>query len=240
MSEASGAIEAATAALRRAAAKSMDKVTIRDKIDEEIRRDNYMKVQEFCRRLEMLGQQWTRRRQGAAWIMVGMRATEDGPEGPGRKHRSSTKLVHNDFLPCLYSYDAGDEQVTAMDGSYDGEKWRSRAPPLYQGSDEGTVTLSHVDYYKDKFGRDRTMGTLFGLREGEEVVVAWHAADMDGEYEEGDTWFKELSTCGSLSVVHAREGDVVRIAEGAWHMVVTVKVKMHLAWLLCASRRPTG
>ena len=60
--------------------------------------------------------------------------------------------------------------------------------------------------------------------------TAWHAVDMDGEYEEGDTWFKELSKCGSLSVVHAREGDEVRIAEGAWHMVVTVKAKMHLAW----------
>ena len=60
----------------------MDKVTIRDKIDEGIRRDDYMKVQEFCRRLEMLGQQRTRRRQGAAWIVDGMRATKDGPKGP--------------------------------------------------------------------------------------------------------------------------------------------------------------
>ena len=50
----SEAIEAAPAALRRAAEKSMDKGTIRDKIEEGIRRDNYMKVQEFGRRLEML------------------------------------------------------------------------------------------------------------------------------------------------------------------------------------------
>jgi hypothetical protein len=35
---------------------------------------------------------------------------------------------------------------------------------------------------------------------------------------------------GSLAVVHARVGDVVEIAEGAWHMVVTVKAKKHLAW----------
>ena len=36
--------------------------------------------------------------------------------------------------------------------------------------------------------------------------------------------------CGSLAVVHARVGDAVGIAaEGAWHMVVTVKAKKHLA-----------
>ena len=66
MSEASGAIEAATAALRRAAAKSMTREIIKDKIDEGNRRDDNRRVQEFCRRLEMLGQQRTRRRAGAA------------------------------------------------------------------------------------------------------------------------------------------------------------------------------
>ena len=117
-----------------------------------------------------------------------------------------------------------------MDGGYDGSTWRSRAPPLWQESEEGTVTLPHIDYHKDKFGRDTSMGTQFGLSKGEEVVVAWHAADRDGEFEKGEAWFEKLANCGSLSVVHAREGDVVGIAEGAWHMVVTVKAKMHLAW----------
>ena len=64
-----------------------------------------------------------------------------------------------------------------MDGGYDGSTWRSRAPPLWQESEEGTVTLPHIDYHKDKFGRDTSMGTQFGLSKGEEVVVAWHAAD---------------------------------------------------------------
>ena len=61
-------------------------------------------------------------------------------------------------------------------------------------------------------------------------MVAWDAAEQIGEFEMGEAWFGRLATCGSLAVLHAKVGDVVEIKEGAWHMVVTVKAKVHLAW----------
>ena len=82
-------------------------------------------------------------------------------------------MVHNKFLPSLNFYEAGDEEVTEMDVYYDGSKGRSRAPPLWQEAEEGTLTLPHKDY--DSL--EKTMGTRFGLQEGEEVVVAWHAVE---------------------------------------------------------------
>ena len=177
----------------------------------------------------MLGQQRPRRRRGAAWMVRGKLADTEGPKGERKLHPSTVKLVHNDFLPDLYSYEAKDEEVTRTDEGYDGMKWRDRAPPLWQQSEEETVTLPHIDYHQHMGRKDKTRGTRFGLREGEEVVVAWDAADWSGDFEVGDEWFAMLTTCRSLAVVHAKVGDVVEIAEGGWHMAVTVGAKKHLA-----------
>ena len=229
---AEAAIAQAVAAIRRAATKSMGKAALKDKADDRQKDVDYGKVGEFCRRLEVLGQQRSRRRKGAAWKVRGKLAETEGPKGIRKLHPSAAKLVHNDFLPNLYFYEAEDEEVTRTDEGYDGGKWRNRAPPKWQQSEGGTVTLPHIDYHDYMGKKDNTMGTRLGLWEGEEVVVAWEAADWDGEFEEGDEWFAKLTTCASLAVVHAKEGDVVQIAEGAWHFVVTVKAKKHLAWHL--------
>ena len=156
--EAKVAIEAATAAMRRAVEQSMNKEIskeiLKDKRDERMRVDDNVKVLNFCRMLEMLGQQRAKRRPGAARIVQGMRATTGSPKGELRFHRSGERLVHNDFIPSLHFHEVGDKEVTEIDKDYDGTKWRSRAPPLWQEAEEGTLTLPHVDYWFDK--KDRT------------------------------------------------------------------------------------
>ena len=227
-SKADVAVKAAAVAMRRAAERSMNKETLKDKKDDRLRRADNMKVLDFCRMLETLGKQRERRRPGAAKIVQSMRATTTYPRGEMRLHRSGEKLVHNDFLPSLYFHETGDEEVWEMDEGYDGEKWRSRAPALWQGAEEGTLTLPHVDYWFEK--KDKTMGTRIGVREGEEVIIAWHVGKEGGDFEDEDGWFEGLVGRCSLAIIHAKSGDVVEIEEGAWHMVVTVKAKVHLAW----------
>ena len=51
-----------------------------------------------------------------------------------------------------------------------------------------------MDYWVDK--KDNTMGTRIGLREGEEVILAWHAGKEKGDFEDGDEWFEGLMVVG--------------------------------------------
>lgn len=161
MSEASVAVNAATVAMRRAVAKTMSKEWLADRKSGKQRDKDNKKVLDFCKGLEKLGQQRTRRCDGVAKILKNVRAKKGFPNGRMLLHRSKERLVHNDFLPSLQFNVAEDGAVTDVDKEYDGEKWRSLAPPLWQEAEEGAMNPPHIDY--DRQGG--TMTTRIGLRE---------------------------------------------------------------------------
>ena len=90
MSEASEAIEAATAALRRATAKSMTREIIRGTINERQRRDDNRKVQEFCR-LHEAGDAGAAADEEASGSSVD-RARHAGDEGRPERTSSTTQI----------------------------------------------------------------------------------------------------------------------------------------------------
>ena len=52
---------------------------------------------------------------------------------------------------------------------------------------------------------------------------------MDEEEGGGNVWWAKLCEAKSLSVVWVGEGDLAEMEAGAWHMVVSVRDKLHLA-----------
>lgn len=150
-------------------------------------------------------------------------------ESPWSAHVSDSPLV-TDFLPTLRRSSPVDATAFLLlfPHLHEASKRLPRgAEPVFQKAGCGVLTMPHTD---------GDFHTTFIITEGEEIFIAWDPDELDPSSladDQLDGWAARLcdaSVVRSLSVVHAKAGDIVRFSWNAAHMVITIQEKVHLAW----------
>ena len=108
-----------------------------------------------------------------------------------------------------------------------------------QKSDEGTVTMPHVDY--DRHIPPRCVQTYLAINDGAQLLIAWRSTELSlkalfemgghrGGVLEFDAWAAALSRLASLVVMRLCAGDIAHMSSDTVHMVITLKDKHQLTY----------